>query len=462
METSTRQPTGNLGDAPADPIRDEFEALLRELPHHPDFCFNTPGAGSSRLADPLQQPPAFPPAATRNLQDPARVREAAEPWLAGLSTEERMQMEMEAQLAESGGRKLTETDLLAVQGFNYKIDTGITSRAYGKLPQAFPELERLPTEARMKTWMEILSGTTGVYYDCCEDSCMAFTGNKELLKQCTKCGKDQYEQDPNNPELLRPKRTFLYIPAAPRLVNLYREPEMADEMGYRARYKPEPGVIRDIFDGAQYQRLCDKRVWTTRESFDYKYFSMPTDIAMGLSTDGFGPFKQRKTSCWPLLLFNYNLPPTIRFHLEHILCLGVIPGPKEPKDPGSFLQPLIDKLEELAAGVPAWDSINKRPFCLRAYLIACFGDMPAVAKLMCMKGPGGKQPCRACNILGTQHPNGKYYAALNRPFADNPEPYDPLNLPRRTHCEYLEQATQVRMAALDNVLCRSHFAYFLG
>ncbi|QRW07615.1 Transposase family Tnp2 protein [Ceratobasidium sp. AG-Ba] len=304
-------------NTPSDPICDEFEALLRELPLHPDFHFDTPGAGSSRLNDPLHWPPTFP-SVTQRLEDPARVREAVEPWLVGLSTEERMRMEVEAQLAKSG----------AVRGFNYKIDTGITSRAYGKLPQAFPELERLPTEARMKTRMEILSGTAGVYYDCCEDSCMAFTGNKELLEKCTRCGKDRYEQDPDNPERRRPKRTFLYIPAAPRLANLYRDPETAEELGYRAQFQSEPGVIRDVFDGVHYQRLCNRKVWTAQRSFDHKYFSMPTDIALGLSTDGFGPFKQRKSSCWPLILFNYNLPPAIQFHLEHILCLGIIPGPK--------------------------------------------------------------------------------------------------------------------------------------
>ncbi|QRV85581.1 Transposase family tnp2 [Ceratobasidium sp. AG-Ba] len=447
----TNQSTANPDEIPSDPVRDEFEALLRELPRHPDFSFDTPGAGSSRLDNPLDRPPTFPPPGTQNIEDPARIQEAAEPWLAGLSTEERMRMEMEAQLADSGGRKLTETDLLAIRGFNYKIDTGITSRAYGKLPQAFPELERLPTEARMKTRMEILSGTTGVYIDCCEDSCVAFTGNKELLKECPRCGKDRYEQDPNNLDRLRPKRTFFYMPAAPRLANLFRDPDMAEKMSYRAEFQPKPGVTRDIFDGTHYQHLRDRRVWTAHESFDHKYFSAPTDIALGLSTDGYGPFKKRKSSCWPLILFNYNLPPAIRFHLEHILCLGVIPGPKEPKDIGSFLQPLIDELDDLAAGVPAWDSVNKRPFCLRAYLIACFGDMPAVAKLMCMKGPGGKRPCRACNILGTQHPNGKYYVALNRPFADNPEPYDPLNLPLRTHHEYLAQASQVHSAPSDTV-----------
>ncbi|KAG8725154.1 hypothetical protein FRC09_007143 [Ceratobasidium sp. 395] len=226
---------------------------------------------------------------------------------------------------------------------------------------------------------------------------------------------------------------------------------MAQEMGYRARFIVSPdGVIQDIFDGAHYQHLRARRVWTAHASYDHTYFSQPTDIALGLSTDGFGPFRKRKGSCWPLILFNYNLPPTIRFQLEHILCLGVIPGPKEPKEIGTFLQPLIDELDELAAGVPAWDGLNNRAFCLRAYLIACFGDMPAVAKLMCMKGPSGKRPCRACNILGVQHENGKSYAALNRPFDQNPTPYDPLNLPRRTHAQYVEQANQVDSAARDN------------
>ncbi|EUC58182.1 transposase family Tnp2 protein, partial [Rhizoctonia solani AG-3 Rhs1AP] len=110
---------------------------------------------------------------------------------------------------------------------------------------------------------------------------------------------------------------------------------------------------------------------------------------LGLSTDGVGPFKTQKQQCWPLILINYSLPPSIRTHLENILCLSVIPGPQSPKELNTFLEPLIDELEELACGISAFNSTNQRLFMLHAYLIAAFGDMPAAAKLMNMKGPNG-------------------------------------------------------------------------
>jgi hypothetical protein len=125
----------------------------------------------------------------------------------------------------------------------------------------------------------------------------------------------------------------------------------------------------------------------------------PTDIALGLLTDGFGPFKKCKQSCWPLITFNYNLPPEIQFHLINIICFGIILGPKQPKNLNSFLIPLIDELIKLMCGMPAYDATQSHQlFVLRAYLIMVFGDMPAVAKLMRMKGVNGIFPCCACNI----------------------------------------------------------------
>ena len=339
--------------------------------------------------------------------------------------------------------------MLLIRGFNFKVDTDITARAYGKLPRAFPELDRLPTEQRTRTRVAFLSGIKSVSIDCCIDVCVAFTGEYEPFDTCPQCGKDRYEPDPQNPDRVRPRKTFKYIPIATRLVNMYRDPEMAEKLSYRHKFHSSDGIFRDVFNGALYERLRSRRVWVRGERLEHKYFDMPTDIALGLSTDGFGPFKSRKQTCWPLILFNYNLPPSIRFHLEHVMCLGVIPGPTQPKELGTFLKPLIDELETLAEGVSAYDGINKRPFCLRAYLIACFGDMPAVAKLMCMKGHGSKVPCRACRIVGVLGTKTKYYAPLSRPFANNPEPYNPLKLPLRTHQEYIRQATDVEFSHVD-------------
>jgi NTP pyrophosphatase (non-canonical NTP hydrolase) len=84
----------------------------------------------------------------------------------------------------------------------------------------------------------------------------------------------------------------------------------------------------------------------------------------------------------------------------------VIPGPKQCKDLNSFLIPLIEELLELAEGVESSkvacdaDDDNEAEaggrFWLRAFLILLFGDIPAVAKLLAMKGHNAVVPCRAC------------------------------------------------------------------
>jgi hypothetical protein len=142
-----------------------------------------------------------------------------------------------------------------------------------------------------------------------------------------------------------------------------------------------------------------------------------------------------------------------------MLCLGVIPSPQAPKDIGTFLHPFISELEDLASGVPAYDSRNNRPFTLRAFLIACFGDMRAIAKIMCMKGHNGKHPCRACRIGGVRNPNPApgednktNYTPLSRPFTTGchkPRHLDPLDLPCRIHKEFIAHAQLVEAASND-------------
>jgi hypothetical protein len=304
--------------------------------------------------------------------------------------------------------------------------------------------------------MTALSGLCGREVHCCVNSCIAYTGVYELLDACPHCHADRYttKTGRNNRARRVPRRIFLYLPLIPRLKALFRDQAMARKLRYRAQRQTDDYIVRDIFDGKHYNRLRGERVVVGTDTLGHRYFSQPTDIALGLSSDGFGPFKSRKQSCWPLLLFNYNLPPSIRTRLENTLCLGVIPGPSSPKEIDSFLEPFIDELEELGRGVPAYDAAAGHPITLHAYLIACFGDMPAVAKLMCMKGHNGVRSCRACRIRAVQPSTGKktYYTPLSRlfiPDAPHPHRYDPLDLPLRTHANYLEQALHVQASKND-------------
>ncbi|KIY62395.1 hypothetical protein CYLTODRAFT_361549 [Cylindrobasidium torrendii FP15055 ss-10] len=96
-------------------------------------------------------------------------------------------------------------------------------------------------------------------------------------------------------------------------------------------------------------------------------------------------------------------------------------------------------------GVPAFDIHERRRFSLRAYLLYIFGDMPAISKLMKMKGVNGYSPCRMCNIHGVADPSNPrtLYTPLYRPDGTS---YDPHNLPLRSHSEFTHQSHRIATA----------------
>jgi hypothetical protein len=148
--------------------------------------------------------------------------------------------------------------------------------------------------------------------------------------------------------------------------------------------------VTDIFNGAHYSLLRESFVTVGGEELPNWFFSDPRDIALGLSTDGFGPFKHRTKTAWPIILFNYNLPPKEQFLKKNHISVGVIPGPKKPGDLDSFLWPLVQELLQLELGVSAFDAITMAVYLLHAYLIVVFGDIPAVSMIMRMKDHNGR------------------------------------------------------------------------
>ena len=341
------------------------------------------------------------------------------------------------------GIRLSEDDWTFICAHNYKVSTNLGARSYVKLPRAFPSLRNLPSLKLLRSRLKFLSGVMPVLYDCCINSCCCYTGPYVELTQCPYCGELRRTQSG------RPRKTFMYVPIIPHLVNLYRNATVANTLQYRHDYKAKPDGVADVFDSEHYQHLHRTEVTIQGIPIGHKFFSQPTDIALGLSTDGFGPFKCRKQTCWPLLLYIYNFPPKIRTHLVRLFSLGLIPGPKAPKDFDSYLLPAIEELLQLARGVPAFDARYNRLFVLFAYLILCFGDMPALAKLLRLKGHNAISPCRACHILGIRDvaSGGRtHYTPLHRPDGES---YDPLGLPLRSHNEFLRQAIQVAMAPTD-------------
>jgi Transposase family tnp2 len=354
-----------------------------------------------------------------------------------------------------------------LRAYAFKIDEHLSDKAFAKIPHAFPR-EPVPTVKVCKARLQALSGVKSIRYDCCINSCCCFAGQHKDLTECPYCNAARYIIDHKGKK--KSRKVFNYLPFIPRLVAMYANPTKAKERQYRAfEHKHTAGNTSDIFDSHIYRRLLGKKVIINGSNASHEYFSDPRDIALGLSTDGFCPFRRRKATAWPLILFDYNLAPEIRFHGNNVIGLGAIPGPKKPKDFDSFAWPAFEEFMRLQHGVRAFDVLADEFFLLRGYLLLVFGDIPAMSMVMRMTGHNGFSPCRMCKILGVRIPasrNNKYYVPLDRsshPTVTESNSaiaiYDAAHLPLRTEEEMLYQAREVRNASSKGQKGRLSKAY---
>jgi hypothetical protein len=187
-------------------------------------------------------------------------------------------------------------------------------------------------------------------------------------------------------------------------------------MQYRHNFQPKEDIIQDLYDGMIYDSLPNTYVNVGGIKQPYWFFEEDTGIALGLATDGFAPFRNWKQTCWPIFIYNLNLPPNECFSMENLICVGVVPGPKKPKDFDSFLYPFVSESLELALGVCAYHSLRQCMFPLRAYPLFGGRDMPAMAMIMLMKGHNSVLPCRMCKIIAVRQPSSNtYYVPLHPP-----------------------------------------------
>ena len=332
-------------------------------------------------------------------------------------------------------------DLDTICAFNYHITKSTTRDAFESLRHTFPtRVQNVQSLYETQRRIAELSGLKPEYSDCCIKICCCFTGSYEKLDRCPfpECQEPRYDKSGN------PRMRFQHLPVGPRLQAMFLNKDIIKLLDYRTNHtsRPDhPGSMSDVFDGKLYRELCKKFVQVGDQTFDHRYFEDKHDIALGLSLDGFPIFNKRNLSAWPVILINFSLPPDIRTHLIHLLCYGVIPSPKAVKDIDSFLYPLNCELEKLARGITSLDLRSKEMFLLRAFLILIFGDMPAIAKVMRMKGHNGFCPCCFCEIHGVRSTGSVYYVPLAR--FDGEESYDAKALEKRTHEQFLNQAEEV-------------------
>ena len=144
----------------------------------------------------------------------------------------------------------------------------------------------------------------------------------------------------------------------------------------------------DVYDG---------KVWSEFMVYKEKSFlAEKYNLALVINVDWFQPFKLSEYSVGVIYLAILNLPRTVRYKIENILVVGIIPGPKEPSSLNTYISPLVDELLDL------WENgltINTgvEVANVRAALICAACDIPAARKLCGFLGHSSSH-CPRCDI----------------------------------------------------------------
>ncbi|KAH9833141.1 uncharacterized protein C8Q71DRAFT_682898, partial [Rhodofomes roseus] len=181
---------------------------------------------------------------------------------------------------------LSESDKATLRVFALKTDERLTQRTLKKLPYAFPG-SSMPSTDRLRSRVTFLSGVTPVKYDCCINSCCCFVGPHAGLDACPYCNKQRRSSNG------KPQKQFLYILLTPRLQAFAGNTQMATQMKHRLQHQHDPDKVTDVYNSTAYHSKLNQHIQIHDKTLHHKHFSNPRDVALGLSTDGFGPFRRR-------------------------------------------------------------------------------------------------------------------------------------------------------------------------
>ena len=193
-----------------------------------------------------------------------------------------------------------------------------------------------------KKRVQSLAGFQPVCYSCCINSYVCFVGPYEDLIDCPNCKQAQFKANG------KPHKCFDYILVIPWLQAMLANSIHAKEMCYQANHIHEPGVIKDAFDGSHYWSLLNTIV-SGHEDNPFFYFSDECDITLGLLIYSFALFKRHNKTCWPIILFNYNLPPEIHFQKKYCIH-AASPGAQETLGLGLILLATCSRTDPTRAG----------------------------------------------------------------------------------------------------------------
>jgi hypothetical protein len=201
-----------------------------------------------------------------------------------------------------------------------------------------------------------------------------FEKDYEKLEVCPICGESRWKDADGNRHV--PHKVLRHLPHIPRLKRMFAMKQTSEQTQW---HKVSRRPVKDVMS-----QTSDGLAW---EDFDRRFASFaddPRNLSLSLATDGFNPFGNMSTqySMWPVLVTPLNLPPWEVVNPANCFMTLLIPGPSSPgKDFDLFLEPLKEELLALWSGVSTYDSITGKKFDLRAAMMWCVHDYPALSTM---------------------------------------------------------------------------------
>ena len=345
------------------------------------------------------------------------------------------------------------TKVSAIMGlYRVKVKSGMSENYFDQLIRLIHDMlpldNVLPTSiGDVKKFLKLF----GFGYDiihACKNDCILYRKEYADMVSCPRCKVSRWEKDKHTSDVKNgiPAKVLRYFPIKDRLKRMFRSKKTAEDLRWHFNNASVDGTMQHPVDSLTWSQV--NRTWPA-------FAAESRNLRLGLSTDGMNPFSMQNTnySTWPVLLVNYNMPPTMCMKAENIMLSLLIPGPSAPSNNiDVYLAPLIDDLKDLwSEGIVVYDAFMKENFTLRAILLWSISDYPALGTVAGCKVKG-KQ---ACNVCGKDTPHRWLKFSRKYVYLDNRKRLSPGHPYRRRKGWFdntIEEGAATRIQTGDEIL----------
>ncbi|XP_031789054.1 uncharacterized protein LOC116418010 [Nasonia vitripennis] len=239
---------------------------------------------------------------------------------------------------------------------------------------------------------KILNTKTNIEFFGICPNCEICVGKIETFKSSVECDICSFNIDLSKPSL---ENIFLIIDPSEDITNSINLHSRF--YNYVVNERKYDGSIKDIYDGKLYREFVSNLQQNDRSSY----------VTAILNTDGAPTFECSKYSIWPIYIQINEIPIAAR--LKSSIVCGMWFGKKKPPM-NSFLQPLVNKLNELSInGIEC--NINNVPRHITLHVLIICVDSVARAPMQCHKQFNGKYGCSWC-----LHPGEWFEGSMRYPI----------------------------------------------